>query len=57
MEAKIIGIDRKTRLISLSVKAKDEADDREAIANLKDQPEDAAGPKTIGDLIKAQMGN
>ena len=57
VEAKIISIDRKTRLISLSVKAKDEADDREAIANLKDQPEDAAGPKTIGDLIKAQMGN
>ena len=57
VEAKIISIDRKTRLISLSVKAKDEADDREAINNLKDQPEDAAGPKTIGDLIKAQMGN
>ena len=57
VEAKIIGIDRKTRVISLSVKAKDEAEDREAIASLKDQGADAAGPKTIGDLIKAQMGN
>jgi len=57
VEAKIIGIDRKTRVISLSVKAKDEAEDREAIASLKDQGADAAGPKTIGDLIKAQMGS
>ncbi len=58
VEAKIISIDRKSRLISLSIKAKDEADDREAISNLRDQePETSAGPKTIGDLIKAQMGN
>jgi small subunit ribosomal protein S1 len=58
VEAKIISIDRKSRLISLSIKAKDEADDREAISNLRDQePEAASGPKTIGDLIKAAQGN
>ncbi|MDQ8037274.1 MAG: 30S ribosomal protein S1 [Pedobacter sp.] len=58
VEAKIISIDRKSRLISLSIKAKDEADDREAISNLRDQePEASAGPKTIGDLIKAAQGN
>jgi small subunit ribosomal protein S1 len=57
VEAKIISIDRKTRVINLSVKAKDETDDREAIASLKEQGTDAAGPKTIGDLIKAQMNN
>ncbi|MFX5839923.1 RNA-binding protein, partial [Acinetobacter baumannii] len=34
-----------------------EADDREAIASLREQSVDAAGPKTIGDLIKAQMGS
>ncbi|MGH8492053.1 MAG: 30S ribosomal protein S1 [Moraxellaceae bacterium] len=58
VEAKIISIDRKSRLISLSIKAKDEAEDRDAITNLRDQePEASSAPKTIGDLIKAQMGN
>ena len=58
IEAKIIGIDRKSRVISLSIKAKDEAEEREAIKDLREQDtETTAGPKTIGDLIKAQMGN
>ncbi len=58
VEAKIISIDRKSRLISLSIKAKDEAEDRDAITNLRDQePEASSAPKSIGDLIKAQMGN
>jgi small subunit ribosomal protein S1 len=57
LEAKIIGIDRKARVITLSIKAKDEADEREAISSLREQEPETAGPKTIGDLIKAQMGN
>jgi len=57
IEAKIIGIDRKSRIINLSIKAKDEADEREAIASLKNTQQDLSGngPRTIGDLIKAQM--
>ncbi|HEX5362062.1 MAG TPA: S1 RNA-binding domain-containing protein, partial [Fluviicoccus sp.] len=57
VEAKIIGVDRKSRVISLSIKAKDEAEEREAITNLRNAPQEAgaAGPRTIGDLIKAQM--
>jgi small subunit ribosomal protein S1 len=53
IEAKIIGIDRKSRVINLSIKAKDEVEEREAMASLRDQEPEAAGPKTIGDLLKA----
>ncbi|AXI04568.1 30S ribosomal protein S1 [Aquirhabdus parva] len=58
IEAKIINVDRKTRSINLSIKAKDEAEDRDAVNNLKATTaaaQEGAGPRTIGDLIKAQM--
>ncbi|WP_296245097.1 MULTISPECIES: 30S ribosomal protein S1 [unclassified Psychrobacter] len=60
VEAKIISVDRKTRNISLSIKAKDEAEERQAIKELGSTgTTTAAGsdaqPKTIGDLIKEQM--
>ncbi|MFD1439070.1 30S ribosomal protein S1 [Acinetobacter sp. ANC 5380] len=58
VEAKIINVDRKSRSINLSIKAKDEAEEKEAVANLKTVTTTSEnGPKTIGDLIKAQMGN
>ena len=58
VEAKIINVDRKSRSINLSIKAKDEAEEKEAVANLKTAAAGQDnGPKTIGDLIKAQMGN
>ena len=37
VEAKIMGTDRKSRLMQLSVKAKDNADQQEAMANLRDR--------------------
>ena len=60
VEAKIISVDRKTRNINLSIKAKDEAEERQAIKDLgnTNAPQAAATdaqPKTIGDLIKEQM--
>ena len=56
VEAKIVNVDRKSRTINLSVKAKDEAEEREAVANLRQTTTSQEnGPKTIGDLIKAQM--
>ena len=58
VEAKIISVDRKTRNISLSIKAKDEAEERQAIKDLgsSSAPQSTdAQPKTIGDLIKEQM--
>ena len=58
VEAKIINVDRKSRSINLSIKAKDEAEEKEAVANLKTAAAGQEnGPKTIGDLIKAQMSN
>ncbi|OTG93358.1 30S ribosomal protein S1 [Acinetobacter sp. ANC 3832] len=60
VEAKIINVDRKSRSINLSIKAKDEAEEKEAVANLKTTATVAGqenGPKTIGDLIKAQMNH
>lgn len=58
IEAKIINVDRKSRSINLSIKAKDEAEEREAINNLRTAAAsagDSSVPKTLGDLIKAQM--
>lgn len=57
IEAKIISIDRKSRVISLSIKAKDVEDEKEAIQDLRKQEMQASGPTTIGDLIKQQMEN
>ena len=58
VEAKIINVDRKSRSINLSIKAKDEAEEKEALNQARaaaTQATDSNGPKTIGDLIKAQM--
>ena len=55
VEAKIISVDRKNRGLALSIKAKDYDDEQEAVKSLKDT-EESASPGTIGDLIKAQMG-
>lgn len=58
VEAKIINVDRKSRSINLSIKAKDEAEEKEAVANLRQATAGQDnGPKTIGDLIKAQMNH
>ena len=58
VEAKIISIDRKSRVISLSVKSKDVEEEKDAIKELRSKQEaEATGPTTIGDLIRAQMEN
>ncbi|MCG7864860.1 MAG: 30S ribosomal protein S1 [gamma proteobacterium symbiont of Stewartia floridana] len=55
IEAKFIGVDRKNRTISLSIKAKDA--DEEAAA-IKGYARDAASSApTLGDLLKEQMDN
>jgi small subunit ribosomal protein S1 len=53
VEAKFLGVDRKNRTISLSIKAKDMADEQAAI---KGYARDAqAGTATLGDILKQQM--
>ncbi|GAB3379761.1 30S ribosomal protein S1 [Spongiibacter taiwanensis] len=56
VEVKIISVDRKNRGLSLSVKAKDMDDEKEAVKALRENQNEAAAT-TIGDLIKAQMEN
>ena len=54
VEARIVSVDRKNRVISLSIKAKDAVEEKEALKAVnQEQPDNA--PKTIGDLIKQQM--
>ncbi|MEE4299665.1 MAG: 30S ribosomal protein S1, partial [Pseudomonadales bacterium] len=55
VEAKIISVDRKNRVIGLSIKAKDIADEREAVREHKEREQEASGPTTIGDLIRQEM--
>ena len=55
VEVKIINVDRKNRTIGLSIKAKDEEEERQAVRDHQKQESDRSGPATLGDLIKAQM--
>ncbi|HET8710625.1 MAG TPA: 30S ribosomal protein S1, partial [Spongiibacteraceae bacterium] len=57
VEVKIISVDRKNRVIGLSVKAKDIDDEKEAVRAHREQENEQTAPATIGDLIKAQMQN
>ncbi|MFD2230747.1 30S ribosomal protein S1 [Alkalimarinus sediminis] len=57
IEAKIIHVDRKNRVINLSVKSKDVDDEKVAMKEVREKQVESAGPTTIGDLIKAQMQN
>jgi small subunit ribosomal protein S1 len=53
IEAKFIGVDKKTKTISLSMKAKDQDEEQAAI---KDYTHPAAsGTPTLGDIFKEQM--
>jgi small subunit ribosomal protein S1 len=53
IEAKFMGVDRKNRTISLSIKAKDQEEETAALKRFS--PEAQSGSATLGDLLKAQM--
>jgi len=55
VEAKFVGVDRKNRTISLSIKAKDA--DEEAAAMKGYAREAASSTTTLGDLLKEQMND
>jgi len=57
VEAKIMGVDRRNRSINLSIRAKDQAEEKAAMSAVRNQEVETKGPTTIGDLIKAQMAN
>ena len=58
VEAKIIGTDRKGRAMQLSIKAKDYAEESEALADYNRQASDASsGTTKLGALLREQLGN
>ena len=54
VEAKIVRADRKARNITLSIKAKDEADERQALKELSNAATENQ-PKTLGDIFADQL--
>jgi small subunit ribosomal protein S1 len=55
IEVKVVSVDRKNRVLSVSVKAIEIDDEKAAIAQHKNQEAKDTSPGTIGDLIKAEM--
>jgi small subunit ribosomal protein S1 len=55
LEVKIINVDRKNRSMSVSVKAKDIADEKSAVKEHRDREVAAVTPATLGDLIKKEQ--
>ena len=58
VNALIINVDRKTRSIQLSIKAKDNADNQEAMQRLSQTSErENAGTTSLGALLRAKLDN
>ncbi|WP_421134577.1 30S ribosomal protein S1 [Alteromonas sp. A079] len=55
IEAKFMGVDRKNRTVNLSVKAKDQADEKDAIEKVNQQ-EDAGFANAMAEAFKAAKG-
>ncbi|MDR1935092.1 MAG: 30S ribosomal protein S1 [Candidatus Accumulibacter sp.] len=57
VEAMIINIDRKTRSINLSVKAKDQAEQHDALQKLSAESNVSSGTTNLGALLKAKLNS
>ena len=55
VEAMIINIDRKTRSINLSIKAKDQAEQHQAMQKLSAENSASSGTTNLGALLKAKL--
>ncbi|CCK01982.1 SSU ribosomal protein S1p [Cronobacter sakazakii 701] len=53
VEAKFTGVDRKNRVVSLSVRAKDEADEKDAIASVNNKQEEGNFSNAMAEAFKA----
>ncbi|WNN45843.1 30S ribosomal protein S1 [Winslowiella toletana] len=56
VEAKFTGVDRKNRVVSLSVRAKDEADEKDAIATVNNKQEESNFSSAMAEAFKAAKG-
>jgi small subunit ribosomal protein S1 len=57
VEARLTGVDRKTRIISLSIKAKEAHEEAQAIQNYRSESGRTTTGTTLGDLLKEQMNS
>jgi small subunit ribosomal protein S1 len=57
IEAKFTGMDRKGRTLQLSIKAKDEADTAEAMAEYNKASDASTGTTRLGALLREQLNN
>jgi len=57
VEAMIINVDRKTRSISLSIKAKEQAEHHEAMQKFSADSSASSGTTNLGALLKAKLNN
>ena len=57
LTAMIINIDRKNRTINLSIKAKDMADESDAMQKVAAESPGNAGTTSLGALLKAKLDN
>jgi small subunit ribosomal protein S1 len=55
IEAKFTGVDRKSRTISLSIKAKEAHEEAEAVSSYRSEQGSSSGT-SLGDLLKEQIG-
>ena len=56
VEAKFTGVDRKSRTISLSIKAKEMHEEQEAVQSYRSETSTSSGT-SLGDLLKEQIGS
>ena len=56
VEAKFTGVDRKSRTISLSIKAKEAHEEAEAVQNYRSSDSSTTGT-SLGDLLKEHIGD
>ncbi len=56
VEAKFIGVDRKTRAITLSIKAKEEQEEADVLSDYSSN-NSSGGSTSLGDILKEQMGD
>jgi small subunit ribosomal protein S1 len=57
VEAMIINVDRKTRSISLSIKAREQAEQQEAMQKFSADSSASSGTTNLGALLKAKLNN
>ncbi|HEX5487111.1 MULTISPECIES: 30S ribosomal protein S1 [Limnobacter] len=55
--AMVLNVDRKSRSISLSIKAKDQIDTDEAMKKIAEESAGSAGTTSLGALLKAKLNN